>query len=152
MSSRGPAIASTIVVIGPAAVLCPGHPPPATQPRRSPRYRQRHEGGNEEVEAMMAKHFRVPPANATTADGQQKVFDDYCWLTQLQQARCYETAITQWRRLKDVNYHSAGNWGGVGGGGLRLLLFKLGVKGGSHGQNSHLPPSPPPPSCLPQAH
>mmetsp|Transcript_29808 Transcript_29808/g.79605 ORF Transcript_29808/g.79605 Transcript_29808/m.79605 type:complete len:339 (-) Transcript_29808:313-1329(-) len=57
---------------------------------------------------MMARHFNVPPANATSEEGQQKVLDDYLWLTQLQQARCYETALTQWRRLKSTDYMESG--------------------------------------------
>ena len=49
---------------------------------------------------MISRHFRVPPANASEAVGrsQAQVFDDYCYLTQLQQARCYTTAFGAWRR------------------------------------------------------
>ena len=51
---------------------------------------------------MISRHFRVPPANASAADGrsQYDLFASYLYLTQLQQARCYETAFTQWRRLR----------------------------------------------------
>jgi len=31
---------------------------------------------------------------------QSRLFADYLWLTQLQQARCYETAFAQWRRQR----------------------------------------------------
>ena len=75
-------------------------------------YRQRHQYGNEQVLKMMQRHFRVPEANASTASAaatapgssagrnQSQLFADYLWLTQLQQARCYETAFTQWRRQR----------------------------------------------------
>lgn len=49
---------------------------------------------------MMAKHWPVPEANASGAVSQKSLFDSYLYLTQVQQARCYETAISQWRRLK----------------------------------------------------
>ena len=60
-------------------------------------YRQRHEHGNEQVLAMIGRHYAVPPANASDAATQQQIFDDYLWLTQLQQARRYETAFGEWR-------------------------------------------------------
>ena len=58
-------------------------------------YRQRHEFGNEQALTMMSRHFRVPPANASVADGrsQGELFASYMWLTQLQQARCHEAAV-----------------------------------------------------------
>lgn len=63
-------------------------------------YRQRHADGNQQMMDMMAKHFPVPAANASDAKySQQFLFDTYLYLTQVQQARCYETAIGQWRRL-----------------------------------------------------
>ena len=57
---------------------------------------------------MLEKHFHIPPANTTdtTSSGgrnmtaQRQLFDAYLWLTQLQQARCYETAIGVWRRRR----------------------------------------------------
>jgi len=63
-------------------------------------WRQRHEHGQEQLHAMLARHFRVPPEHATGAQAQQKLFDDYLYLSQVQQARCYETAFAQWRRLR----------------------------------------------------
>ena len=95
-------------------------------------YRQRHQNGNEQVEKMMGRHYRVPPANATsaaaataaaTASGaasgaasahtiasrnQSTLFADYLWLTQLQQARCYETAFAQWRRQRSEPANTMG--------------------------------------------
>jgi beta-mannosidase len=65
-------------------------------------YRQRHENGNNEVLAMLQKHFSVPDATSSDPSVQQELFDEYCWLTQVQQARCYETAFTTWRRLKST--------------------------------------------------
>ena len=79
----------------------------------------RHPDGDAQALAMMQRHFRVPRANATTegssaaeddsaaggiaagsrqAEQQRQLFDTYLWLSQLQQARCYETAFAQWRR------------------------------------------------------
>ena len=50
---------------------------------------------------MMGRHFRIPPANATKGSRPQaELFDAFQWLTQLQQARCYETAFGQWRRQR----------------------------------------------------
>ena len=76
-------------------------------------YRQRHPDGNKEVLDMMARHFHVPPANATNKilpgnDVQIKLFSDYLWLTQLQQARCYETAFSQWRRQRSEPANTMG--------------------------------------------
>ena len=34
---------------------------------------------------------------AEASGAQRELFDAYLWLTQLQQARCYEVAIGQWR-------------------------------------------------------
>lgn len=84
-------------------------------------WRMRHPDGDAQALAMIRRHFRVPPANATPAaaspasaasaaseheDGaalatrwsQQRLFDEYLYLTQAQQARCYETAFSRWRR------------------------------------------------------
>merc|ERR1711865_204201 len=69
-------------------------------------YRQRHPQGQEQLQAMLARHLRIPPEFASKGQSQQKVFDDYLYLTQVQQSRCYETAFAQWRRLRsdtDVN-------------------------------------------------
>ena len=95
-------------------------------------WRQRHQLGNEQILAQITRHFRVPPANvsqpaasasapapasaSTTARqrrreetrSQRDVFDDYLWLTQLQQARCYETAFAQWRRQRSQPTNTMG--------------------------------------------
>ena len=78
---------------------------------------------------MMQRHFRVPRANATTegssaaeddsaaggiaagsrqAEQQRQLFDTYLWLSQLQQARCYETAFAQWRRQRSAPANTMG--------------------------------------------
>ncbi|KAJ1458754.1 glycoside hydrolase superfamily [Pelagophyceae sp. CCMP2097] len=63
------------------------------------RFRQRHANGDGQVLSMLARHFDVP--------GQD--FGQFLWLTQIQQGRCYETAITQWRRLRsDAAARTAG--------------------------------------------
>jgi len=63
-------------------------------------FRQRHPHGNSQLVAMMHRHFPVPPVNATTQAEQARVFDAFLYLSQVQHARCYETAIATWRRLK----------------------------------------------------
>jgi beta-mannosidase len=66
-------------------------------------FRQRHENGNEQIETQIKMHFNLPNKNERK---NQKSFDSYLYLTQIQQSRCYETAINRWRQLrstKDVN-------------------------------------------------
>ena len=64
--------------------------------------------------AMMRRHYRVPPANASAeaarADpgAQQRLFDDFLFLTQVQQARCYETAFAKWRRDRSAAAQTMG--------------------------------------------
>merc|ERR1712166_1411060 len=59
--------------------------------------------------AMLKRHLRVPPEFAPDGATQQKVFDDYLYLTQVQQSRCYETAFAQWRRLRsDTSVNTMG--------------------------------------------
>jgi beta-mannosidase len=63
------------------------------------RFRMRHAGGTAQAEAMMRQHFHVPLASAIPGGrSQARLFDDWLWLTQAQQARCYETAFARWRR------------------------------------------------------
>jgi len=61
--------------------------------------RQRHPGGQEQMVNMVGSHFLLPPEFGTE---QRKVFDDFLYLTQVQQSKCYETSFTQWRRLRSV--------------------------------------------------
>merc|ERR1719281_1750556 len=49
---------------------------------------------------MLQRHFKVPPEFVQDTHSQKKVFDNYLYLTQVQQSRCYETAFAQWRRLR----------------------------------------------------
>ena len=78
-------------------------------------FRMRHPDGNAQELAMISRHFRVPPANCTPpAAGQpahceqRRLFASYLYLTQLQQARCYETAFTHWRRHRSTNANTMG--------------------------------------------
>jgi len=59
---------------------------------------------------MIDLHFKLPPSTAPDGNGvtQKKIFDDYIYLTQLQQSRCYETAITNWRRQKSTSAKTMG--------------------------------------------
>jgi beta-mannosidase len=70
-------------------------------------YRQRHPDGQAQMLSMLHRHFRVPPE--IDAENQKKVFDDYLYLTQVQQSKCYETAFAQWRRLRsDTSVNTMG--------------------------------------------
>jgi len=64
-------------------------------------YRQRHESGNEQMRAQIERHFLLPSGcgAAGSALGQRS-FDMYLYLTNVQQARCYETAFNKWRQLR----------------------------------------------------
>jgi hypothetical protein len=48
-------------------------------------FRQRHDGGNAQIEFMIDKHFKLPPASAPDGNltTQRKVFDDFLYLTQV---------------------------------------------------------------------
>jgi len=52
-------------------------------------HHQRNDGGNGTILSRMADHFRVPYE-----------FDDFVYLSQIQQGLAMETAIEHWRRLK----------------------------------------------------
>mmetsp|Transcript_29005 Transcript_29005/g.63450 ORF Transcript_29005/g.63450 Transcript_29005/m.63450 type:complete len:1018 (-) Transcript_29005:480-3533(-) len=95
-------------------------------------YRMRHPNGNKEILKMMLRHYHIPAANAsaprappegpwdpprnpptgspqeapplqvTPHSSQRTLFDAYLFLSQVQQARCYETSISLWRRLKST--------------------------------------------------
>jgi len=66
-------------------------------------FRMRHPDGDAQLLEMIARHFHVPPAGVASAQSdetQRALFDSYLYLTQLQQARCYETAFTTWRMMR----------------------------------------------------
>ena len=75
-------------------------------------FRMRHPDGNAQLLAMIGRHFRVPPANCTPSAvapcEQRHLFESYLYLTQLQQARCYETAFSHWRRGRSSAAHTMG--------------------------------------------
>ena len=56
-------------------------------------FRMRHPNGNPEMHDMLQRHYNVPPAECTGTDAraplgceQRLLFEQYLWLTQLQQA------------------------------------------------------------------
>jgi len=92
--------------------------------------RQRHPEGDAQILAMISRHFRVPAeikppalggvgaarkqaAHAAGANGTltaaEAAWDAYLYLSQAQQARCYETAFTQWRMSRsEPTVHTMG--------------------------------------------
>jgi len=64
-------------------------------------YRQRHENGNEQMEAQISRHFNLPATCGSDTEPMGS-FDMYLYLSQVQQSRCYETAINYWRSLRSV--------------------------------------------------
>ena len=73
-------------------------------------YRQRHEGGNEQMQVQMERHFKLPLDTDTCIDlSHATYFDNYLYLNQIQQSRCYEVAFNRWRQLQsDSNVHTMG--------------------------------------------
>ena len=67
-------------------------------------YRQRHEGGNEEMDAQIARTFCLPPATPpgdfVAVGARELLFRHWVYLTQCAQALGYETAIGLWRGLR----------------------------------------------------
>lgn len=65
-------------------------------------YRQRHEGGNQQIESMISRHFSLPVNCGDEADeaAQLGAYDQYLYLNGIQQGRCYETALNRWRQLR----------------------------------------------------
>ena len=59
-------------------------------------YRQHHDGGQDQMEAQIRKHFDFP----SSADPVQ-LFDDTLYMTQVQQGLCYSMGMHHWRRIKD---------------------------------------------------
>ena len=72
-------------------------------------FRQRHEGGNAEMLHQMDRHFDVPTS-----------FENYLYLSGVQQARCYETAINKWRFTR----HTDGA-DDVNGATMGILFWQL---------------------------
>lgn len=68
-------------------------------------FRQRHEFGNDQIKAQIQRHFSLPRicgSNDSDVDMKRQYFDMYLYLTQIQQSRCYETAMYYWRSLRSV--------------------------------------------------
>eukprot|EP00899_Mesostigma_viride_P028250 jgi/Mesvir1/860/Mv17431-RA.1 len=66
--------------------------------------RQRHQGGTQQMLAQMQRYFKLPwgaePSNELGLAAAKQRFEDQCWLSQVQQGLCYETAVHTWRRLQ----------------------------------------------------
>jgi beta-mannosidase len=74
-------------------------------------YRQRHQDGNYQMEAQMTRHFTLPVDDGSCGDEGERggAWDSYLYLSQIQQSRCYETAINYWRSLRsDVTAQTMG--------------------------------------------
>lgn len=105
-------------------------------------YRQRHSGGNEEMDRQIARTFVLPPAAppadgaVVVADASTECFRHWVYLTQCNQALAYETAVGMWRHLRNhEEYRCSGSlywqlndiwagqsWSGLDAdGGWRLL-------------------------------
>lgn len=89
------------------------------------KFRERHENGTQQMLTQMERRFHVPfpfrdekwlsqPFGATDADkfgfDISERIDSYLYLTQIQQALCYQTAIRTWRRGK---HHDLGMTMGI---------------------------------------
>lgn len=75
------------------------------------RFRMRHPDGNAQMLRMISRHFRVPAAGVGSVDAnesQRQLFESYLYLTQLQQARCYEVAFSTWRQMRSEQAHLMG--------------------------------------------
>jgi beta-mannosidase len=64
-------------------------------------YRQRHQHGNQQIDEQLARHYKLPAASCD--DEEDLGFDNYLYLTAIQQSACYETAIQHWRSRRDVS-------------------------------------------------
>ena len=105
-------------------------------------FRQRHSGGNEEMDRQIARTFVLPPAAppadgaVVVADAATECFRHWVYLTQCNQALAYETAVGLWRHLRNhEQYQCSGSlywqlndiwqgqsWSGLDAcGGWRLL-------------------------------
>jgi len=65
-------------------------------------YRQRHENGNSQMNSQIKAHFTMPISCTPDSTNDQHYFDSYLFLSQIQQSRCYETAINLWRSLRST--------------------------------------------------
>jgi hypothetical protein len=82
-------------------------------------FRQRHEGGNDQIKQQIQRHFRLPSkcAAATAVVGgkvqnndadkggvkqNDREWDSYLYLTGIQQSQCYSTALNSWRQRSGV--------------------------------------------------
>ena len=65
-------------------------------------YRQRHENGNSQMEVQMKRHFNLPDKCESGTTSPFSYFDNYLYLTQIQQSRCYEVAFNRWRQLQST--------------------------------------------------
>jgi len=85
------------------------------------KFRQRHENGNAQMINQLTKHFLMPTdrltcdrrrSNQSGVNGKTsrseppidsqsiKYFDNYLYLTGIQQSRCYEVAVNKWRQSR----------------------------------------------------
>jgi len=78
-------------------------------------FRQRHEGGNQQIQDQILKHFALPSSIQTCIssglspeEAKQRYFDMYLYLSGIQQARCYETGVNRWRQLQSQDAHTMG--------------------------------------------
>jgi beta-mannosidase len=101
-------------------------------------FRQRHPGGDAQMLRQLRRRFNILPYPRGEPEGRERGFDvgegrgrgegervpsllpfgDYVYLTQVQQARCYDVAIRKWRR---------GSSGGGGAGGAGAARGTMGV-------------------------
>jgi len=68
-------------------------------------FRQRHENGDEQMLAQASRHFEIreeTPSTSASDTIKAQELGDYFYLLQVQQARCYETAINRWRQLQTL--------------------------------------------------
>ncbi|CAK0764706.1 hypothetical protein CVIRNUC_003185 [Coccomyxa viridis] len=63
-------------------------------------YRNRKDNGNPTMVAQIARHFNLPDSKATSSNLQADLFQQFIYLTQVVQSRCYEAATAYWRRIK----------------------------------------------------
>jgi len=65
-------------------------------------FRQRHQNGLNELLEQINRHYRVPSQWSVEGDAEAslKLFKEFFWLTQAQQAACYSTALSTWRRMR----------------------------------------------------